>query len=126
MFKPVCILTLVTVTGVALAQEANPATKATASVAPVTTITLGDSAWDVRRVVTDAGTLSIVQNRGSQPLTLWDEAGGLAVSLSPDSAVSLPCTAGEVSGNYQLTDPAGFNASLVIACGESVVLKPAG
>jgi hypothetical protein len=124
MFKLVSVLTLLA--GTALAQEAGPAATATAVVAGATTITLGDSAWDVRRVSTNAGTLSIVQNRGSQPLTLWDEAGGLAVSLPPESAVSLPCTAGEVSGNYQLTDAVGFNAVLAIACGETVVLKPAG
>ena len=124
MFKQLFIAALAsTAATAASAQEDSAASLVSATVAAPTTIVLGDTTWIVKRAHTDFGNLSIVQNRGSQPLTLWDEVGGLSVSLPPQSAVSLPCGEGQVSGAYQLTDSAGFNVSLAIGCGESLALQ---
>lgn len=123
MFKQLFIVALASIAATAAsAQDDSPAPLMSATVVAPANIVLGDTTWIVKRAHTDFGILSIVQNRGSQPLTLWDEVGGLSVSLQPQSAVSLPCGEGQVSGAYQVTDSAGFNASLAIGCGESLSL----
>lgn len=124
MFKQLFIAALASIAATAAsAQEDSAATLVSATVAAPATIVLGGTTWIVKRAHTDFGILTIVQNRGSQLLTLWDEVGGLSVSLQPQSAVSLPCGESQVSGAYQLTDSAGFNVSLAIGCGESISLQ---